>query len=797
VAGSAAYLVLPWSAFVDSLYYTIGTIVLGVGFVGILHRRFPGRRTMLLLLAGVATWLVADWVWWLFELFGHPLPFPSPIDLLYLSGYGLALIPLIWLWRRHMAEAFGGLLESVILAMAFAVFAWAAVIAPTGDQQHGSQLLAVTALAYPALDAMMLVGLGQLLLVPSLRRTRALQALTLGVALFLLSDVVYAFGALRDTYVEGTWRDIGWILAYALWGFAGAHPSLRSLGNSHRSPRRRWALRTSLLALSCLSLPAAFLIAEHRGVANSVLYISLGASFIIVALSLRTGLLLGAQQRREDELAETLEKLQTLIETAPLAIVVVDSNRLVTLWNPGAERLFGWRTDEVIGKPYPLSKGEETTRNFDELFSGEAFYGESERPRKDGSMVGVSVSAAPLRNENGEVVGTVAIFLDTSERRALEETLRHSQRLETVGQLAGGVAHDFNNLLTAISGYCSFSLERVNGDQELRHNLQEISRASGRATELTRQLLAFGRRQALRPSTFDLNKAVLETKAIVGRLLSENIRIVNALEPTGCPAKADQGQIEQVLMNLAVNARDAMPDGGALSFVTENVNLAEAQAESLTLRPGRYARLRVTDTGQGMDSATRERIFEPFFTTKEAGDGSGLGLATVYGIVSQSGGHISVESEPCVGTTFDIYLPWAELEPSEASDKPDQQIEGGRERVLLVEDEPSVRDITAKMLERLGYEVTATAAPKQALDLASGLDFDLLVTDLVLPGMNGQRLASELRSRKADLRVVYVSGYARDGLKEEDLGQRIWFLQKPYSVDDLSRTVRSALDSDS
>jgi PAS domain S-box-containing protein len=797
VAGSFAYAVIPSNRIQNLLYYSIGTIALGIGFAGILRRRFPGQRFMVLLLAGVATWLVADWLWWLFELSGYSLPFPSPIDLLYLCGYPLTFVAVVWLWRRHMMGAFGGLLESAILATAFGVLTWAAVIAPAGGREYVSGFAAVTAFTYPLLDAMLLVGLGQLLLVPSLRRTRALQALTLGIALYLSSDALYAFSSLRGIYVDNTWRDTGWMLAYVLWGFAGAHPSLRSLciGTVQRSPIRRWALRTSLLGLSALSLPIALLIAERRDTAHTTAYLFAGGAFVIVAVSLWIGSLLSAQQRREDELADALAKLQTLIETAPLAIVAVERNRLVTLWNPGAERLFGWQADEVVGKPYPLSTGERTDQNLDLLLSGETLSEESETTRKDGSTVEVAVSSAPLVNPAGGVVGAVILFQDASERRALEEKLRHSQRLEMVGQLAGGVAHDFNNLLTAITGYCSFSLERARGDPELTHNLQEISRASERATELTQQLLAFGRRQVLRPSTFDLNKAVVETNAIIGRVLGENIRIINALDPAGCPVKADQGQIEQVLMNLAVNARDAMPEGGALSFMTENIKLSAAQAESLTLSPGRYARLRVTDTGQGMSSETYEHIFEPFFTTKDVGEGSGLGLATVYGIVSQSGGQITVESEPGWGSNFSIYLPWAELEHSQSSAETDQRPARGRERVLLVEDEPGVREITMKMLEQQGYEVTAAADPKQAIDIASHADFDLLVTDLVLPGMNGQRLSEELRSRKVGLRVVYVSGYPRDGLKVEGLDPDIRFLQKPYSVDELARTIRSVLDS--
>jgi PAS domain S-box-containing protein len=795
-AGSAAFVFAPSNSVANVLYYSVSTAVLGLGWVGILRCRFAGRWIAALVIAGVTTWLVADWLWWLLGLFGYSVPFPSPIDVLYLAGYPFTLVALVWFWRRLMTGVVGGLLESAILATAFGVFTWAVVIAPSGGEHFGSSLVTATAVSYPALDAMLLVGLGQLLLVPSLRHARALQALTLGIALFFVSDAFFAFGSVRGAYVANTWRDSGWMLAYVFWGFAALHPSLRLLGERRSTPiRRHWAFRTSLLALVCLGMPVAILIAARRGALDPVVFVTFG-SLMIVAVFFRMGLILRVQQRREDELAEMLEKHQTLIEAAPLAIVAVGEQRLVTLWNPGAEQLFGWREEEAIGKPYPLSASAEASQNLDQLLAGESFHGESNRLRKDGSTVEVIVSSAPRRNQAGEVVGAVSLFLDTTERKGLEEKLRHSQRLETVGQLAGGVAHDFNNLLTAISGYCSLSLEHANGDPELVHDLGEIARTSERATELTRQLLAFGRRQVLRPTTFDLNQAVIEMNAILARVLGENIRIVNALDPSRCPVKTDQGQIEQVLMNLAVNARDAMPQGGTLSFVTESVKLSALQADTLGLEAGRYAHLRVIDTGQGMSRETRERLFEPFFTTKEVGKGSGLGLATVYGIVSQSGGRIGVESDLGAGASFDIYLPWGRLESSPASDEHDQLVVGGCERILLVEDEPGVREITARMLEQKGYEVVGAAEPKEAIELASQLDFDLLLSDLVLPGMDGQRLAAELRSQKPDLRVVYVSGYPRDGLGEGDLDQGTRFLQKPYSTNDLSRTVRSVLDFD-
>ena len=791
--GAFAYVFVP-SNLADPLYYAVTTAALGLGWVGILRRPFPGRWIAVLLVAGISTWAVADWLWWLVELLEKSVPFPSPIDALYMSGYLLTFAALVWFWRRHMTGVLDGLLESAIIATAFGVFIWAAVIAPAGGQAQGSDPAVFTAVAYPVLDAILLVGFGQLLLAPALRHSRALRAMTLGIALFLFSDVVYAYDFVRGTTVNGTWRDCGWLLAYVLWGFAGLHPSLRTLGTSQVSPVRSWVFRTLLLAVACLSIPFGLVIAERRGVLNIALFFAL-SSFAIVAVFVRMSLILRVQQHREDELAETLGKLETLIEASPLAIVAVGRKSLVTLWNPSAEELFGWSAEEAIGKPYPLGANEEATQNLERVYAGESFHGETERKCKDGSTVEAIVSSAPLRNRAGEVIGGVSLFVDTSERKALEERLRHSQRLETVGQLAGGVAHDFNNLLTAISGYCTLSLERANGDPELTHDLQEIAHAGERATELTRQLLAFGRRQVLQTTAFDLNQAVIETNDILGRLLGEQIRIVNALEPSGCPVKTDQGQIGQVLMNLAVNARDAMPEGGTLSFVTEDIDLADWQAEPLALHAGRYAHLRVTDTGQGMEKEVSERIFEPYFTTKEVGKGTGLGLATVYGIVTQSGGQISVESELGVGTSFDIYLPWNELEPLSASGEQDQWTPGGHERILLVEDEPGVREITARMLALKGYEVIVAAESKQAIDLASRVEFDLLVTDVVLPGMDGRRLAAELCSRKPGLRVVYVSGYTRDGLEEGDLDQGTRFLEKPYSADDLARTVRGALDS--
>ncbi len=790
------YALVPSIEAANIIYYPVSSTAVAIGWLGVLRSRFAGRWIAALLLLGSTIWLLSDWLWWLIDVLESSVPFPSPLDVLYLSGYPIGLLALVFLWRQHMRDAFGGLLESAIFATSMGILIWSVAIVPSGTR-NDLNWFSITALAYPILDALLLVGLVQLLFVPALRRVPSLYGFAAGIAAFLVSDALYSFDALRDNYVDGTWRDYGWLFAYVAFGFAAAHPSLRALGSSHPYGPRHWALRAPALALFSISIPVAALIAAQRGVTNATPVIVAAACFIIVAFALRLGLIMRDQSRYEEQLADTVEKLGTLIEAAPLGIVAVDRSRVVTLWNPGAEKIFGWKAAEVMGEVNPLFASDEASQNIERMFRGEHGHSESLRPRKDGTEVEVLVSSAPLLSRSGEVAGAVALFVDLSERKALEESLRHSQRLETVGQLAGGVAHDFNNLLTAILGYCSLSLERAKGDLELTQNLSEIARASERASELTHQLLAFGRRQVLQPRAFDLNTAVTEIDAILRRVLGENIRITHVLAPSGCPVKADQGQIEQVLMNLGVNARDAMPAGGTLSFVTENVELSAAEAEPLGIEPGPYARLYVADSGLGMDEETRRHVFEPFFTTKEVGKGSGLGLATVYGIVSQSDGHVAVESEPGKGATFVVHLPAADLEnmpvPRVAAESRRRTPAEAHECVLLVEDERSVRDITVQMLEREGYGVVSAADSREAFEHIANGPVDLLITDLMLPGMDGQTMASKLRSSHPDLPVIFVSGYSRE---EHYFGPEVHFLQKPYSSADLCLAVRRALDRD-
>jgi two-component system, cell cycle sensor histidine kinase and response regulator CckA len=379
-----------------------------------------------------------------------------------------------------------------------------------------------------------------------------------------------------------------------------------------------------------------------------------------------------------------------------------------------------------------------------------------------------------------------------SERRELETRLQQTQRLEAVGLLAGGVAHDFNNLLTAIRGYAQIALESAGDDDGLRESLDEILLASARAADVTRQLLAFSRRQTLRPRTFDLNQAVLESGGFLPGVLGARIRVDTALAPGICGLFADPGQVEQVLINLAVSARDRMAGGGTLTIETGRTELGAASAVQQGIDPGPYIVLRITDTGEGMDAESVAHAFDPFFTTMPAGAGSGLRLATVYGIVRQSGGAISLDSAPGSRTSFRILLPQREVEMAALAPPPSPL--GGSERILLVEDEDAVRRLTARLLEAQGYEVVAVETAVEAIELAAATRFDLLAADVVMPEMDGGRLAARLRDDRPELPVLFLSGYARDAVLGDVLtAAHTCFLQKPYSPDELAQAVRATL----
>jgi two-component system cell cycle sensor histidine kinase/response regulator CckA len=503
------------------------------------------------------------------------------------------------------------------------------------------------------------------------------------------------------------------------------------------------------------------------------------------------------RKRFERDLQQANATLRAVIETSPLAICTLDCRGRLQSWNRAAERIFGWKAEEVRGQVLPVVSEELGVlfwSQFEEACRGGEFRNLRGPGRhKDGRALQLEIWGAPLRDSDGGCDGVLLLLADVTERVWLENQLRQAQKMEALGRLAGGVAHDFNNLLTIISGYGEMLLARV--DDSLREDVKAILEGAERATAITRQLLALSRRQVGQPRVLDLNEIIRGMEKILRRAVGEDVRLELSLRSSLWPVRADPGQIEQILLNLAVNARDAMPQGGRLVISTANCGRTEAAA--LHLPAAQYVRLTVRDTGEGMDPEACRRIFEPFFSTKPADKGTGLGLAIVYGIVKQSGGEIFVDSQPGEGTVFTIYLPRASGFPEARAvppPPPPRAAEG--ETILLVEDEQAVRRLVRDMLVRHGYRVVEAENGRQALQLfqAHQHEIALLLTDVVMPEMNGRDLARHLRACRPDLKVLYMSGYTGDAMSESaGIEPGAVFIQKPFTPRTLLRRVREAL----
>ncbi len=523
------------------------------------------------------------------------------------------------------------------------------------------------------------------------------------------------------------------------------------------------------------------------------------ALLLYIGILAVTGLSLGPatarHERAERALREANEHLAAVIQSSPLAIYTLDPTGTVRTWNRAAEALYGWRAEEVIGRPLPT-----IAQDMEEL-RGEALRGlEATRRRKDGTAVNISLSVAPLHDAAGRVTGILSIAADVTEMRQLEAQYRQAQKMEAVGRLAGGIAHDFNNLLTAIIGTTALVLEDLGLESRARLDIQEIEKAAKRAAGLTRQLLIFSRQQVLEPRALDLNALVGNLEQMLHRLIGADIELRTKQATALGAVRADPGQLEQAIVNLVVNARDAMPQGGRLTIETADVELDRGYvAGHVPTQPGPYVLLAISDTGVGMDGATKARLFEPFFTTKEPGRGTGLGLATVYGIVKQSGGYIWAYSELGHGTTFKIYLPRVAetpVPPESTTGRPTPV--RGSETVLVVEDQEEVRKLTKRVLEGRGYTVLAARNGVEALEIVGRhpTQIHLLITDVVMPGMNGREVAQLACAKRSDLKVLYVSGYTGEAVLQHRLLQPgVAFLQKPFTPDALAHKTREVLDN--
>jgi two-component system, cell cycle sensor histidine kinase and response regulator CckA len=518
-----------------------------------------------------------------------------------------------------------------------------------------------------------------------------------------------------------------------------------------------------------------------------------------------TGILHDISQRKlaEANLKETNATLEALIKTSPLAITVLDLEGKVLSWNPAAERIFGWSAEEVLGRPLPVVAEEERS-GFIEILArnagGEPMSGsELRRKRKDGSPVDLSLWTAPLCGPEGQVNAVLSIIADITQRKALAEQFRHAQKMEAVGRLAGGIAHDFNNILTVITGYAHMVLERAGSDPQTHGEVAEILKAAEHASALTGQLLVFSRHQVAKPEVLDLRGVVSRIERMLRRIIGEDIDLATVVQEGLGLVRGDAAQIEQVIMNLAVNARDAMPGGGRLTLEISNVTLDAAYGQShMGVRAGEYVMLAVSDNGQGIPPELRAHLFEPFFTTKGRGKGTGLGLSTVYGIVRQSGGQIWVYSELGKGTTFKIYLP--RVRDGERAESPAQPVrfaERGTETVLLVEDEIGVRSLVRDVLGQHGYTVLEAEDVDDALRFCRehGGEIHLLLTDVVMPIMSGRELAERAADIRPELKVLYMSGYTDNVVIHHGVkAHETQFLQKPFTPRLLARKVREVLD---
>jgi two-component system cell cycle sensor histidine kinase/response regulator CckA len=529
-----------------------------------------------------------------------------------------------------------------------------------------------------------------------------------------------------------------------------------------------------------------------------------------------------ARQKAEEALRESEERYRTFVEQSSEGIFRMEYDPPVPCHLPVSEQLILGRKNgylaecndalarmygrasaqEMMGKPLSefLVLNDPVTQEFMGHFIRFGYRITDQESREVDAQGQKKIFRNTMMGTviDGNWVRTWGISRDVTARMQLEEQLRNAQQLEAIGRLAGGVAHDFNNILSIIMGHSELLLAAEEEDERVRNGLEQIRRAADRAASLTQQLLAFGRKQVLQPKVLDLNQAIADVQKMLSRVIGEDIELIASLHPSLLPVKADPGQVEQVLMNLAINARDAMPHGGKLTMETSNIELDEESARDRELTPGRYVMLKVTDSGHGMDAGTLCHVFEPFFTTKPMGKGTGLGLSTVYGIVKQSGGSIQAESEAGRGATFRIHLPAAEgVGHKRQEPMADEEVAGGTETILLAEDEPDLRDLARIFLESYGYKVLEAPTAEQAIRTANLFagPIDLLLTDVIMPGMSGAQLAENILSTRPRTRIVYMTGYTDDMVVQHKvLEPGVKLLQKPFGRTELALKVRSTLD---
>jgi PAS domain S-box-containing protein len=711
----------------------------------------------------------------------------------------LALAALPWT-NRTFDNAVLFSLDVSIVAWSAAILIWHFLFYPVGRDAGSDYLATFAAAAFPVGDMSLVFALGAIVLYS--QRTATQAALAVAAVAFVavfLGDMVSGFEGLQRDYVPGGVSGLLYsgacvgiaAAAYVQWGAPDRDRGTRGLADYSRS----------IPWLAYAAVAVAFVAPTLRDWNDpDPLRQHLPATGFLMTLVVAR-LVFTARENARLATAERA-RLVAAVDQAAEAMIITDGSGHVTYVNPAFTRITGYQSAEAMGRDVGfLTEGADSARLAEmraNLGRGESWEGRIVAQRRDGAEVEVTMAIAPLRDTTGAISGAVAVARDISHERALEAQLAHAQRMEAVGRLAGGIAHDFNNILTAISGFGELASAELPAGDPVAEDIGEILKASDRAAALTRALLAFSRRQVMEPTKVDLNDVVGDLKPMLGLLLGEDIELVVEPDPELGLALIDRGQLEQVILNLAVNARDAMPDGGKLTIATANTDIDARRAlSSVGAVQGSFVKLVFSDTGSGMTPEVIEHAFEPFFTTKPREKGTGLGLSTVIGVVQQSGGTVSVASSPGGGSVFTILLPRVggtrEAHYAAGLSNPTP---GGTETILVAEDEEAVRLYVERILSRAGYRVLAAANGPEALAIARTLPhLDLLFTDMVMPGMGGPELVDLLIAAQPSVRVLYASGYSDDALAEGFGSEgQVSILTKPFGADLLLARIREVLD---
>jgi signal transduction histidine kinase/CheY-like chemotaxis protein len=779
-----AHAALPVGSGLQGLaFQAAGLAAFAAAVIGILWHRGRRRPSLWLFAAGLGLLAAGDAAW---NAYDHVLrverPFPSVGDWIYLAGY-VAILGSALFIRGTRRPQLGDVLDSAIVLVAAGTVLWFLLMRPAAEDTSLSLAGRFLSAAFPAVDALLLVALAQLLV--SGIRSFALDAIALGIAVLFVTDVVYGLMTLQGTYVEGGLLDIGWMTATTCFGAAFLHPSIAASADDATAPRRLNGKRLAALAVVALVMPALFALEGHSETDVALLSAAAMLSTLLVLARMvllfrehgrASASLRDAEGRRVGLLAAN-ERLERAASALECALYEWDTETDELTWSNGLAA-FGYapgllRTTNAwfLDHVHPEDR-DRVAGTLDEVRAGADRGDGTYRFRSGaGGYRDVWDRWIARRDADGALLGVTGGLVDVTEQRQLELQLRQAQKMEAVGRLAGGVAHDFNNLLLAIRG----NAELLRAERDEAEELSAILLAADRAAELTGQLLEFSRTETA-AATSDLNEAVHEAEHILRRLLGADIEVETVLAADAGHVPCDRVSIEQIVINLAVNARDAMPDGGRLAIRTS--------------RDGDEAVLVVEDDGAGMDAETARRAFDPFFTTKGVGKGTGLGLATVYAIAERAGGRIELESEVGRGSTFRVRLP-AVAPPPRRRPRPEPREETGSELVLVVEDDGAVRDVVERMLQGRGYEiVTADGAGKALALVEEGLAPDLVVSDLVMPGMNGAALADRLEQLRPGQRFLFISGYSET--RPDLLGENR-LLRKPFTAAELAGAVRDAL----